>query len=105
MKILFLFVSFFLLIVSISIPSSFGDLNVFSSDTEITLAEYLDDIEGKTCENDSDEDSNETEEVETEFFYSHFSNVHNDIINLIIPASPSNLISSYVFSIFIPPLA
>jgi hypothetical protein len=105
MKTPVIFVSIFLLIISISIPSAFGDLNVFSSDTEIALEEYLEDIEGKTCDHDSDDESNEIEETETEFFYSHFSNVHNDIFKPIIPASQANLISSYVFSIFIPPLA
>ncbi|MFP5387068.1 MAG: hypothetical protein ACLGHN_13390 [Bacteriovoracia bacterium] len=104
MKVFVVFISFFLLIVSISIPSSFEDLNVFSSGTEVTLDEYLADIEGKTCENEAEEETNEIEETETEFFYSHFSNVHYDINDLIIPPTQVNLVSTYIFTIFIPPL-
>lgn len=104
MKSPLLFVTILLVILNISIPSTFKNMNAFNSGAPIALNDF---IESDTNNNDGEKENStvEIEEVENVTlimpsildFYTKTKNSH--LFHFI-----RSLISAYTFSIYVPPL-
>lgn len=105
MKPAFLLTLFLTVLISLSIPSSFKELRAFSTDTSVSLYDFVESEDVEEKEEEEDE-SVEVEELEKDLLFTSAS------ISLYAAFSISNIysclsvfISTYIFSIFIPPLA
>ena len=93
-----------LIVINISLPDSFQDLNFFASDTVATLYELSDKNTEKEDINPED-DKSEIEHLETELY------LKNDNLSLFLSSRPFRItiplhtfIASFFPSIYIPPL-
>lgn len=104
MKSPLLFVTILLVIMNISIPSSFKNMNSFISGTSIALNDF---IESDTNNNDGKKEDNtvEVEEVENLLLLMPSNlDLYTMIKNGHFFHFKRSLISLYTFSIYVPPL-
>lgn len=103
MKSLFLFITILLVIINISIPSAFQDMNAFSSDVSISLNDLVESDEYNHDE-EKEEKKVELEEIEKEIVLTASTlSFSAEAKSYSIQHSLKYFISSYIFSIFIPP--
>lgn len=99
------FLAILFVVMTISIPVSFNIFKTFSSDASVCLNDLVNNVDDET---DDDEGSNlpfaEIEEVESEIpLITGSVNLVLETFSYYISHRPKTFISSYIFSIFIPP--
>lgn len=105
MKFSLLVITLMFVIINISIPSSFKGMSVFSSEASVSLNDFVESDEN-TNDGEKEDETIEIEEVEKEMYLSALASkfyIESDSYNILYALKV--YIPSYVFSIFIPPLA
>ncbi len=103
MKSLFPIIAILMVIINLSIPSTFQDMSAFSSGASISLNDFVESDEYNHDE-EKEEKKVELEEVEKEIVLTaSTSNFSSKAKSNNIHHSLKFFLSSYIFSIFIPP--
>lgn len=104
MKLCAAFLTLMLIVINISIPSSFKEASLLNTESAMSLQEYVE-KELNDFDGEKEEETIETEETEKEFFSTTFSpDIFSSFDILKITYSLKVYISSYIFSFFRPPL-